>query len=64
MLQISLMLFVRNFVKPSVLFTPVEESILVEWVYLDCVISIKHKDTTYDLVELDMVEFDVILGMD
>ncbi|KAG5572289.1 hypothetical protein H5410_062055 [Solanum commersonii] len=40
------------------------ESILVERVNRDCTISVNHKDTMDDLVELDMVDFDVILGMD
>uniref|UniRef100_M1E0X7 Gag-pol polyprotein n=1 Tax=Solanum tuberosum TaxID=4113 RepID=M1E0X7_SOLTU len=44
--------------------TLVDESILVESVYHYCVISINHKDTMADLVELDIVHFDVILGMD
>ena len=44
--------------------THVGESILAERVYNDCTISINHKSTMADLVELDMVDFDVILGMD
>ena len=44
--------------------TPVRESILAERVCHDCPISINHKITMADLVELDMVDFDVILGMD
>ncbi|KAH0689476.1 hypothetical protein KY289_016834 [Solanum tuberosum] len=40
------------------------ESILAERVYRDCHVSINHKDTMADLVELDMVDFDIILGMD
>ena len=44
--------------------TPVGESILVERVYRDCPVSVNHKDTMADLVELEMVDFDVILGMD
>ena len=42
----------------------VGESILDEQVNLDCVISINHKDTMVDLVELYMVDLDVIRGMD
>ncbi|XP_015081426.1 uncharacterized protein LOC107025074 [Solanum pennellii] len=44
--------------------TPIEKSILAERVYPDCVISIDQKHTLADLIELDMVDFDVILGMD
>ncbi|KAH0730162.1 hypothetical protein KY289_001350 [Solanum tuberosum] len=49
---------------PFCVSTPIGEFILVERVYRDCVISINHKNTMADLVELDMVDFDVILGMD
>uniref|UniRef100_M1D8P2 Retrotransposon gag protein n=1 Tax=Solanum tuberosum TaxID=4113 RepID=M1D8P2_SOLTU len=44
--------------------SPIVESILAERVYHDCVISINHKNTMFDLVELDMVDLDVILCMD
>ncbi|KAH0669267.1 hypothetical protein KY285_023426 [Solanum tuberosum] len=47
--------------EPYCVSTPVGESILAERVYRDYVISINHKDTMADLVELDMVDFDVIL---
>ncbi|KAH0657055.1 hypothetical protein KY285_031937 [Solanum tuberosum] len=50
--------------EPFGVSTSVGESILAERVYHDCVISINHKSTMADLVELDMVDFDVILGMD
>ena len=40
------------------------ESILAKKVYRDCVIFINQKNTMADLVELDIVDFDVILGMD
>ncbi|KAG5609832.1 hypothetical protein H5410_021113 [Solanum commersonii] len=43
--------------------TPICESILVETVYHDCTISVYHKDGIADLEELDMVDFDVILGI-
>ena len=44
--------------------TPVGESIVAKRVYLDCPVSINHKSTMADLIELDMVQLDVILGMD
>ncbi|KAH0650238.1 hypothetical protein KY284_030150 [Solanum tuberosum] len=50
--------------EPFCVSTPVGESILAERVYRDCPISISHKSTRADLVELDMIDFDVILGMD
>nr|AAT39297.2 Gag-pol protein, putative [Solanum demissum] len=49
--------------EPFCVSTPVGESILAERVYRDCPDSINHKSTMADLVELDMVDFDVILGM-
>ncbi|WMV44903.1 hypothetical protein MTR67_038288 [Solanum verrucosum] len=50
--------------EPFSVSTPVGESILAERVYRDCPISVNHKSTMADLAELDMVDFDVILGMD
>ena len=44
--------------------TPIGESIISERVYCDFPIPINHKNTIDDLVELYMVNFDVILGMD
>ena len=54
----------KQLCEPFYVSTPVGESILAESVYHDCPISINHKNTMSDLVELDMVHFDVILGMD
>nr|AAV31171.1 Putative polyprotein, identical [Solanum tuberosum] len=50
--------------EPFCVSTPVGESILAERVYCDCPVSINHKSTMADLVDLDMVDFDVISGMD
>ncbi|KAG5576253.1 hypothetical protein H5410_056387 [Solanum commersonii] len=47
--------------EPFCVSTLIGESILAERVYRDCVISINHKSTMADLVELYMVDFDVIL---
>ena len=44
-------------------FTPVGESIIAERVYRDCPVSVNQKSTMCDIIELDMVNFDVILGM-
>nr|AAV31186.2 Gag-pol polyprotein, putative [Solanum tuberosum] len=49
--------------EPFSVSTLVGESILADRVYRDYVISVNHKSTMVDLVELDMVNFDVILGM-
>ena len=50
--------------EPFSVSTLVGDSILAERVYRDCPVFINHKSTMADLVELDMVDFDVILGMD
>ena len=50
--------------KPFSVSTPVGESILAEIVYRDCPVFASHKSTMADLIELDMVDFDVVLGMD
>ena len=50
--------------KPLNVPTPIGESILEEGVYHDCPVFMNHKSTMTDLVELDMVQFDVIFGMD
>ena len=50
--------------KPFNVSTPIAESILAERVDCDCPIFVSHKSTMANLVELDMVDFDVILGID
>jgi hypothetical protein len=49
---------------PISVSTPLDELILVKYVYLDCEIEIGDKIFMGDLNVLDMVDFDVILGMD
>ncbi|WMV32688.1 hypothetical protein MTR67_026073 [Solanum verrucosum] len=56
--------FPERLFEPFCVSTHVEESIIAERVYRDCPVSVNHKSTMADLVELDMVDFDVILGMD
>lgn len=50
--------------EPFLVSTPVGESITAKRVYKNCVVTILCRDTLVDLVELNMVDFDVILGMD
>ena len=57
-------IFLEKLCKPFCASTSVGESILAKKIYRDCPITINHKNTMADLVELDMVDFDVILGMD
>ncbi|WMV09239.1 hypothetical protein MTR67_002624 [Solanum verrucosum] len=54
----------KQLLEPFTVSTHVGESILAEKVYRDYANSINHKDTMVDLVELDMVDFDVLIGMD
>lgn len=56
--------FPEQILKPFSISTPVGKSIIARRVYRDCVVTVLHKDTTVNLFELDMVYFDVILGMD
>ncbi|XP_070017541.1 uncharacterized protein [Nicotiana sylvestris] len=44
--------------------TPVGESIMAARVYRGCVVMVRGRDTMDDLIELGMVDFDVIMGMD
>ena len=50
--------------EPSNGSTPVGESILSDRIYRDSLVSVNHKITMVDLLELEMVDFDGILGMD
>ncbi|KAH0781716.1 hypothetical protein KY290_001314 [Solanum tuberosum] len=50
--------------EPFNVSTPVNESILTERVYCDCPIFVNHKSTMADLIELDIVDFDVILVLE
>ncbi|XP_070046910.1 uncharacterized protein [Nicotiana tomentosiformis] len=43
--------------------TPIGESIVVAQVYRDCVVMVRGRDTMANLIELGMVDFDVIIGM-
>ena len=43
--------------------TPVSESVIVEKVYRSCLVTFMGSNTHVDLVILEMVDFDVILGM-
>ncbi|XP_070023257.1 uncharacterized protein [Nicotiana sylvestris] len=49
---------------PFSVSTPVGESITVARVYRGCVVMVQGRDTTADLIELGMVDFDVIMGID
>ncbi|XP_070040356.1 uncharacterized protein [Nicotiana tomentosiformis] len=49
---------------PVYVSTPMRHVIVVDHVYRSCVVIIGGLETRVDLILLDMVDFDVILGMD
>ncbi|KAH0765074.1 hypothetical protein KY285_000945 [Solanum tuberosum] len=51
-------------VKPFEVSTPIGESIIARRVYRNCIVTVCDRDTLADLIELEMVDFDVIMGMD
>jgi len=50
--------------RPSIVSTPIGESTIAKRVYRGCTVEIIDCQTSVDLVELEMVDFDVIMGMD
>lgn len=49
---------------PFFISTLINDSAVARIVYRGCVLSIGDRETLVDLIELDMVNFDVILAMD
>ncbi|XP_070016384.1 uncharacterized protein [Nicotiana sylvestris] len=49
---------------PFLVATPVEGSLLAEYVYRACQIRVEGRDTLADLIVLDMIDFDMLMGMD
>lgn len=54
----------KQLLEPFSVSTPIGKSIFSKRIYRNCTISINLKDCTMDIVELDMIDFDTILGMD
>ncbi|XP_075099276.1 uncharacterized protein LOC142176106 [Nicotiana tabacum] len=50
--------------EPFEVSTPVGESVITRCIYRGCPIKVYHRLTVEDLVELEMIDFDVISGMD
>ena len=50
--------------EPFLVSTLVGKSIVSQRVYQNCPIMVSHKVTLVDLEEIEMIDFDVILGMD
>ncbi|XP_075100752.1 uncharacterized protein LOC142176617 [Nicotiana tabacum] len=49
---------------PFLVATPVGESFLVEYMYRACQIRVEGRDTLADLIVFDMIDFDMLMGMD
>ena len=52
------------FHEPFIVFTLVDESVFEKRVYKNCPIMFPNRVSLVDLVELDMLDFDITLGMD
>ena len=50
--------------EPILVSSLVGDSIIAQKVYKKCPVTVLHKVLLVDLIKLDMVDFDVILGMD
>ena len=51
-------------VEPFSVLTHVGDSIIARRVYRNCFVSIHSRETVADLIELDIIDFNAILGMD
>ena len=49
---------------PLIISTPIGELVEVRYMYPSCVVEIEEKTLSTDLIELAILDFDVILGMD
>ena len=54
----------ENISKPFSVSTLVNDPVISRRVYRNCPVTVSQKVISADLVELEMVDFDVILGMD
>uniref|UniRef100_A0A1U7Y735 Uncharacterized protein LOC104241801 n=1 Tax=Nicotiana sylvestris TaxID=4096 RepID=A0A1U7Y735_NICSY len=50
--------------EPFEVSTPVGESVIARYIYRGCPVKVHHRLTVADLVELEILDFDVIMGMD
>ena len=50
--------------EPFSVSTPVGDPVIARRVYRNCPVTVSQKVTSADLVELEMVDFDIILGID
>ncbi|XP_070053310.1 uncharacterized protein [Nicotiana tomentosiformis] len=61
---INLVLEAKQLSEPFLVSTPVSESVEATRVYRGCIVSVQGRSTEANLIELEMVDFDVIMGMD
>ena len=60
----SMSLMIVTMMTPLLVTTPVRGNIMLDRVCRDCFVAIAGYEHTFDLILLDMVELDVIIGMD
>lgn len=54
----------KNISVPFSISTHIGNFIMARRFYKNCTVYIFHRDSVADLAELDMIDFDVILGID
>ncbi|XP_075101689.1 uncharacterized protein LOC142177123 [Nicotiana tabacum] len=54
----------KKLCEPFEVSTPIGESVIARHIYRGCPVKVYHHLTVADLVELEMVDFNVIMGMD
>ena len=60
---VQLSIFPKTFSEPFSISTPVSDPVKARQVYRNCPVTVSQKVTLVDLVSLEMLDFDVILGM-
>jgi len=50
--------------EPFTISTLVGEFVKARRVYRNCIVFVRHRGTMINLVELEMIDFDVIMGME
>ena len=54
----------KNLSEPFSIFTPVGDPIISRRAYKNCLVTVSQKVTSANLVDLKIIDFDIILGMD
>lgn len=50
--------------RPFLVSTPVGDSIIAQRVYRGCTVEVAGRQSSANLIELEMIDFDTIMGMD